>query len=54
LCLLERVWEVRENLSAYDASYVVLAESLDCALVSGDVRLSRASGLRCALTVVPR
>jgi predicted nucleic acid-binding protein len=54
LCLLERVWELRENLSAYDASYVVLAESLDCALVSGDVRLSRASGLRCALTVVPR
>ena len=54
LHLLERVWELRENLSAYDASYVALAETLDCALLSADVRLSRAPGLRCAVTVVPR
>jgi predicted nucleic acid-binding protein len=52
--LLERVWELRENLSAYDASYVALAESLDCALLTADVRLSRAPGLRCPVTVVPR
>jgi predicted nucleic acid-binding protein len=52
--LLERVWELRENLSAYDASYVALAESLDCALVTADVRLGQASGLRCPVTVVPR
>ena len=51
---LERVWELRENLSAYDATYVALAESLDCALLTADVRLFRAPGLRCPVTVVPR
>jgi predicted nucleic acid-binding protein len=52
--LFERVWELRENLSAYDASYVALAESLDCALLTADVRLGRVPGLRCPVTVVPR
>jgi predicted nucleic acid-binding protein len=52
--LLERVWALRENLSAYEASYVALAESLDCALLTADVRLGRAPGLRCPVTVVPR
>lgn len=52
--LLERVWELRENLSAYDASYVALAESLDCSLLTADPRLGRTPGLRCAVTVVPR
>jgi predicted nucleic acid-binding protein len=33
--------------------YVALAESLDCPLVTADARLSRASALRCAVTVVP-
>lgn len=54
LPLLERVWELRESLSAYDASYVALAESLDCALLTADARLGRAAGLRCLVTVVPR
>lgn len=52
--LLDRVWELRQNVSAYDASYVALAELLDCALVTADSRLGRAPGLRCAITVVPR
>lgn len=52
--LLDRVWELRHNLSAYDAGYVALAELLDCGLVTADARLSRAAGLRCAITVVPR
>lgn len=52
--LLHRVWELRENVSAYDASYVALAESLDCALLTADARLARAPGTRCAVTVVPR
>jgi predicted nucleic acid-binding protein len=52
--LFERVWELRQNLSAYDASYVALAESLDCALITADVKLGRAPGLRCPVTVVPR
>jgi len=52
--LLDRVWELRANLSAYDATYVALAESLDCALLTADARLGRATGMRCPMTVVPR
>jgi len=52
--ILDRVWELRDNLSAYDASYVALAERLDCALLTSDGRLSRAPGVRCPVTVVPR
>ena len=51
--LLERVWELRENLTAYDASYVALAELLNCNLLTADTRLSRAPGIRCAITTVP-
>ncbi len=52
--LLDRVWELRENLTAYDATYVALAEALDCPVVTADGRLGRAPGLRCPVTVVPR
>jgi predicted nucleic acid-binding protein len=52
--LLDRVWHLRENLSAYDATYVALAETLGCSLVTADARLSRAPGVQCAVTVVPR
>ncbi|MHB8245999.1 MAG: type II toxin-antitoxin system VapC family toxin [Acidimicrobiales bacterium] len=52
--LLERVWELRESLSAYDAAYIALAELLNCSLLTADARLSRASGSRCPITVVPR
>ena len=52
--LLDRVWELRDNLSAYDASYVALAELLDCSLLTADARLSRAPGICCSLTLVPR
>jgi predicted nucleic acid-binding protein len=51
--VLGRVWQLRENLSAYDASYVALAEQLDCPLVTCDARLARAPGLRCPVTVLP-
>ena len=50
--LLPRVWELRHNLSAYDASYVALAEALGCAVVTADVRLAGAPGPRCAITTV--
>jgi len=43
--LLRRVWALRENLTAYDAVYVALAEALDTKLVTCDARLSRAPGL---------
>ena len=52
--LLERVWELRSAVTAYDAMYVALAENLDCALVTADTRLSGANGPRCVITVVPR
>lgn len=52
--LLARVWELRENVSAYDASYLALAEFLGCTLFTADARLGRAPGARCPVTVVPR
>lgn len=49
---LGRTWELRDNLSAYDATYVGLAEALDCPLLTADRRLSRAPGPRCTVTLV--
>jgi predicted nucleic acid-binding protein len=51
--MLDRIWELRHSLTAYDATYVALAELLECPLLTADGRLSRASGLRCPVTVVP-
>lgn len=48
-----RVWELRENVTAYDGWYVALAESLSATLATLDVRLSRASGPRCAFVTPP-
>ncbi|RFU21574.1 type II toxin-antitoxin system VapC family toxin [Geodermatophilus marinus] len=50
--LLGRCWELRENLSSYDAAYVALAEALAVALVTADARLARAPGTRCRVEVV--
>lgn len=41
--LMQRVWELRHNLSAYDAVYLALAESLDAALLTDDQRLVTAT-----------
>ncbi len=48
--LATRVWELRRNLTSYDASYVALAELLDAPLVTLDRRLSRSPGLKCRVT----
>ena len=45
----DRVWQLRDNLSSYDAWYVALAEELDADLVTLDARIARAPGLRCAV-----
>jgi predicted nucleic acid-binding protein len=44
--LLPRVWELRNNLTAYDAVYVALAEALDAPLLTRDQRLAGAAGHR--------
>ncbi len=44
----ERVWELRDTVTAYDAWYVALAEVLDAHLATLDIRLSQAPGPRCA------
>jgi predicted nucleic acid-binding protein len=49
---LPRIWALRDNLTAYDAAYVALAEHLGATLFTGDGRLSRASGIRCPVRVV--
>ena len=48
-----RVWELRENLTAYDAWYVALAEALSAQLATLDGALRRASGPRCGF-LTPR
>lgn len=50
--LLPRMWELRENLTAYDAAYVALAEVLDAPLLTLDERLLRAPGHRAVIEVV--
>jgi predicted nucleic acid-binding protein len=49
---LMRCWELRDNLTAYDAAYVAVAEALHTTLLTGDRRLSKAPGLRCAIEVL--
>ena len=44
-----RIWDLRENLTAYDATYVALAETLNAPLVTKDARLVRSSGHRAAV-----
>jgi predicted nucleic acid-binding protein len=52
LPFMPRAYELRANVSAYVATYVALAEQLDCALVTGDRRLATAPGTRCTITVI--
>lgn len=40
--LIQRIWELKENATAYDAAYVALAEALDAPLVTMDARLAQA------------
>jgi predicted nucleic acid-binding protein len=49
--LLPRIWSLRNNLTAYDAAYVALAEALDAPLLTRDRRLAAASGHRATVEV---
>ncbi len=40
----ERIWQLRDNLSAYDAAFVALSEALDVPLITCDARLTKAPG----------
>ncbi|MCP3854495.1 MAG: type II toxin-antitoxin system VapC family toxin [Actinomycetia bacterium] len=50
--LLSRVYELRANVTAYDAIYVALTEALGWELLTADARLTRASGPRCPIQLV--
>ena len=52
--LLQRIWNLRDNMSGYDAGYVALAETLGCGLITADSRLSNAARIECPVIVVPR
>ena len=49
---LPRVWELRHNLTAYDAVYVALAEALDAPLLTRDQRLAAAPGHHAVVELV--
>lgn len=50
--LVPRMWELRGNVTAYDAAYAAAAEMLECPLLTGDLRLARARGVRCELRLI--
>ena len=50
--LMARIWELRDNLTLYDAAYVALAEALEARLLTADRRLARAPGVRCEVTLL--
>ncbi len=50
--LLPRIWDLRHNLTAYDAAYVALAEALDAPLLTRDRRLAAAAGHHAQIELV--
>ncbi|MDQ3729383.1 MAG: type II toxin-antitoxin system VapC family toxin [Actinomycetota bacterium] len=50
--LAERVWELRDNLTVYDACYVALAERIQASLATRDRALASAPGIRCEIELV--
>ena len=49
---MRRAYELRANVTAYDAAYVALAEELDCPLVTADARLTKAPGVTCLVDLI--
>jgi predicted nucleic acid-binding protein len=49
---MKRIWELRHNLTPYDAAYVALAEAMGATLLTVDGRSTRAPSLRCAVELL--
>lgn len=49
--LFSRMWELRANVTGYDAAYIAAAETYECALVTADRRLASAPGIACAVVL---
>lgn len=52
LALSERIWELRENATAYDAAYLALAEALPGTLLTCDAALANVPGIHARVEVV--
>jgi predicted nucleic acid-binding protein len=50
--LLDRIWELRHQVTPYDAVYIALAETLDVPLVTFDGRLAAAPGITCEVALL--
>ena len=50
--LLDRMWQLRDNVTPYDAAYVALAEQLDAPVITCDTKLASASGPRCSFETI--
>ncbi|WP_278263361.1 type II toxin-antitoxin system VapC family toxin [Nocardia sp. AG03] len=50
--LVPRIWQLRDNLTAYDAAYVAAAEAYGCELLTTDTRLANAPGITCPVRVL--
>ena len=52
LRFMRRAYELRDNVTSYDAAYIALAEVLGCELLTGDARLAKAPGTRCTIRLL--
>ncbi|MGQ0826551.1 MAG: type II toxin-antitoxin system VapC family toxin [Actinomycetota bacterium] len=50
--LLGRCWELRDNLTPYDAAYVALAEAFETSLLTADIHLAHAPGVACTIELL--
>lgn len=50
--LLRRIWQLRDNVTSYDACYLALAEALGAPLLTRDSRLAKTPGVRCPVEVL--
>ncbi len=50
--LLDRMWELRDTITPYDAAYVALAEQLNSSIITCDAKLAAASGAHCPFDLI--